>query len=276
VREIALVLGGGGARGIAHIHVLQAFDDLGIKPAVIAGSSIGAVMGAGYAAGMTGEEIRKHAIATFSKRAEVMARLWKLRPDGIAAAIFNGIPRFGEFNAQKVMRAFLPPEVPDRFEDLQLPLKVTATDFFSSAITVLESGDLYQAIAASAAIPVVFKPEIIHGRVHVDGGLGNPVPFDLVTAPNRMVVAVDVVGLPRSRLAGAMPSRIDAAFGASQLMMHAITRLKLETHAPDLLIRPEVSDFRILDFLRTEEILKRTEATRAEVRGDLERLLKAS
>jgi NTE family protein len=275
VREIALVLGGGGARGIAHIHVLQAFDDLGIKPAVIAGSSIGAVMGAGYAAGMTGDQIRKHALETFSKRAEVMSRLWKLRPDGIAAAIFSGLPRFGEFNAQKVMRAFLPPQVPDRFEDLQLPLKITATDFFSSNITVLESGDLYQAIAASAAIPFVFKPEIIHGRVHVDGGLANPVPFDLVTAPGRMVVAVDVVGLPRSR-AGAMPSRIDAAFGASQLMMHAITRLKLETHVPDLLIRPEVSDFRILDFLRTEEILKRTEATRTEVRADLERLLKSA
>ncbi len=272
--EVALVLGGGGARGIAHIHVLQAFDDLGIKPCVIAGSSIGSVMGAGYAAGMSGAEIADYALRTFSKRAEVMARLWRLRPDGFAAAIMGGLPRVGELNAQKVMRAFLPDAIPERFEDLQIPLKVTATDFFASTLTVLESGDLFQAIAASSAIPVVFRPEIIDGRVHVDGGFVNPVPFDLVTAPGRIVVAVDVIGMPRGKDRN-MPTRIEAAFGASQLLMHSITRLMLDKHKPDLLIRPEISDFRVLDFLYTEKILKRTEATRAEVRTGLERLLSA-
>ena len=72
-----------------------------------------------------------------------------------------------------------------------------------------------------------------------------------------------------------MPTRIEAAFGASQLLMHSITRLMLDKHKPDLLIRPEISDFRVLDFLYTEKILKRTEATRAEVRKGLERLLSA-
>ncbi len=274
MKEVALVLGGGGARGIAHIHVLQAFDDLGIKPCVIAGSSIGSVIGAGYAAGMSAAQIADYAVSTFSKRAEVMARLWRLRPEGFAAAIFGGLPRVGEFNAQKVMRAFLPAEIPDRFEDLQIPLKVTATDFFSSTLTVLESGDLFPAIAASSAIPVVFRPEIIDGRVHVDGGFANPVPFDLVTAPGRIVVAVDVIGMPRGKDRN-MPTRIEAAFGASQLLMHSITRLMLDKHKPDLLIRPEISDFRVLDFLYTEKILKRTEATRHEVRKGLERLLSA-
>jgi NTE family protein len=272
VKEVALVLGGGGARGIAHIHVLQAFDDLGVKPCVIAGSSIGSVMGAGYAAGMSGTEIADYAVRTFSKRAEVMARLWRMRPDGFGAAILGGLPRVGEFNAQKVMRAFLPEAIPGSFEELKIPLKVTATDFFSSTLAVLERGDLIQAIAASSAIPVVFRPELIDGRVHVDGGFVNPVPFDLVMAPGRIVVAVDVVGMPRGKDRN-MPTRIEAAFGASQLLMHSITRLMLDRHKPDLLIRPEISEFRVLDFLHTERILKRTEATRVEVRMGLERLL---
>ncbi|MEZ5801714.1 MAG: patatin-like phospholipase family protein [Nitratireductor sp.] len=62
MKEVALVLGGGGARGLAHIHVLEAFDDLGVKPAIIAGSSIGAIMGAGYAAGMSSAEIREFSL----------------------------------------------------------------------------------------------------------------------------------------------------------------------------------------------------------------------
>ncbi|MCU0789872.1 MAG: patatin-like phospholipase family protein, partial [Nitratireductor sp.] len=235
MKEVALVLGGGGARGIAHIHVLRAFDDLGIKPCVIAGTSIGSVMGAGYAAGMSGDEIADYAVQTFSKRAEVMGRLWRLRPESFGAAIFGGTARMGEFNAQKVVRAFLPQSIPERFEDLAIPLKVTATDFFASTLTVLEKGDLVQAIAASSALPVLFRPEIIDGRVHVDGGFANPVPFDIVTAPGRLVVAVDVVGMPRGRDRN-MPTRVEAAFGASQLLMHSITRLMLDKHKPDLLI----------------------------------------
>jgi NTE family protein len=274
VKEVALVLGGGGARGISHIHVLQAFDDLGVRPSVIAGTSIGAVMGAGYAAGMSGAEIRIHTLETLGKRAEVMARLWRLRPESLATVISGGLLRVGEFNAQKVMRAFLPHRIPERFEDLGIPLKVTATDFYDGSLTVLESGDLFAAIAASAAIPVLFRPETVNGRIHVDGGLASPVPFDLVSAPGRIVVAVDVVGLPRDRHGG-LPTRMDAAFGASQLMMQNITALKLERSKPELMIRPPVNHFRVLDFLRADQILKATENVRAEVRTGLEALLKA-
>lgn len=275
MKEIALVLGGGGARGLSHVHVLEALDDLGVKPCIIAGSSIGAVMGAGYAAGMSGAEIREYAIATFGKRAEVMSRLWRLRPESFAAMISGKGARFGEFNAQKVMRAFLPPALPETFEELKLPLLVTATDFFHGTLTVLDSGPLFPAIAASAAIPVVFRPEIIDGRIHVDGGLANPVPFDLVVAPDRLVVAVDVVGMPRGQQRD-MPTRMEAGFGASQIMMQTITRMKLQFCRPDLMIRPAIDEFRVLDFLHAERILKRTEPTRAEARTKIEALLKAA
>src|SRR6056297_2563468 len=106
--DIALVLGGGGARGLAHIHVLEAFDDLGIKPAVMAGSSIGAVMCAGYASGLSAAEIREFSISTFSNPREVMARLWQLRPATWQSLFKESLPRFGEMNALRVMETFLP------------------------------------------------------------------------------------------------------------------------------------------------------------------------
>ena len=95
---IGLALGGGGARGIAHIHVLEAFDDLGIKPAVISGSSIGAIIGAGYAAGMSGAEIREYVIKTFSTGSQVLSTLWKLRSAGLGNLFDKEKLRFAEFD----------------------------------------------------------------------------------------------------------------------------------------------------------------------------------
>ena len=274
MKEVALVLGGGGARGLAHIHVLEAFDDLGVKPAVIAGSSIGAIMGAGYAAGMSGAEIREFSLKAFGDRSEVMARLWKLRPHSLRSMLMDSLPRFGELNAEKVLRAFLPDAIPETFGELAIPLKVTATDFFGNSLTVIEDGQLFPAIAASAAIPAVFKPVMINGRVHIDGGIANPVAFDLVEKPGRLVVAVDVVGMPEGDPTK-LPSRIEAAFGASQLLMQSLIQMKLKLHSPDLFIRPAVNEFRVLDFLKAAAILERTKATRAETRTRLERLLSA-
>ena len=227
MKEVALALGGGGARGIAHIQVLEAFDDLKIRPVVIAGSSIGAIMGAGYAAGMSAREIRHYVIETFTNNAQVMSRLWRLRPDTLRDMITR-VPRIGELNAQKVLRAFLPHSIPETFEELQIPLKVTTTDYYGCTLTVLEKGELWPALAASAAIPAIFRPEMINGRVHVDGGISNPVAFDLLEKEGRIVVAVDVVAAPRGE-ATKVPSRIEAAFGASQLMMQALTTFQAQT-----------------------------------------------
>lgn len=266
-----MVLGGGGARGIAHINVLEAFDDLGVKPAIIVGSSIGAIMGAGYAAGLSGRQMRDYVVSTFGNRNEVMARLWRLRPDNLQT-IFSRAPRLGELNAQRTLRAFLPGDIPETFEELGIPLKVTATDFYGNTLTVIESGGLWPAIAASAAIPAVFRPEIVNGRVHVDGGISNPVAFDLVHGCGFVVVAVDVVGRPTGD-PSKLPTRLEAAFGSSQLMMQALTKFKLKFHQPDLLIRPAVSQFRVMDFLHAEAILEKTADSRTEVRQKLARLL---
>ena len=85
--RIGLALGGGGARGLAHIPVLEALDELGLVPVVIAGTSIGAIAGACYAAGMSGRDIRDYAIARFHNRPDVFARLWQMRPKRMRASV---------------------------------------------------------------------------------------------------------------------------------------------------------------------------------------------
>src|ERR1700742_5245382 len=98
--SLAIAFGGGGARGIAHIQVIEALDELGIVPVMIAGSSIGAIMGAGMAAGMAGAEIREFVLATVGNRREVMNRLWSLRPTILQDMMSNGF-RVGQFNLER-------------------------------------------------------------------------------------------------------------------------------------------------------------------------------
>ncbi|PDT52164.1 MULTISPECIES: patatin-like phospholipase family protein [Sinorhizobium] len=264
---IALALGGGGARGFAHIHVIAALDEMRIRPAAIAGSSIGAIMGAGMAAGMTGKEIRDYTFATVGNRGEILNRLWQLRPSSLSEAVSSGF-RLGQFNIERVLKAFLPEAIPPHFSDLLIPLKVTATDYYGQTERVCEQGDLHKAIAASCALPAIFTPVKIEGRVMIDGGMYNPVPFDHLRDLADIVIAVDVVGGPDGD-GKTIPSRIDTLFGASQLMMQSIIAMKMKAGAPDILLRPDVGRFRALDFLRAREVLAATAATKEQLKRAL-------
>ena len=265
---IGLALGGGGARGLAHIHVIEVLDEMGIRPSLIVGSSIGAIMGAAMAAGLSGRDIREHTLATVGNRTEVMNRIWSLRPATIVDAWSNGF-RFGQFNLERILRAFLPEELPARFEDLKIPLQVVAADFYGQQEHVCETGDLYTAIAASAALPAVFMPVRIDGRIMVDGGLWNPVPFDHLRGQADITIGVDVVGKPEGDR-DVMPNRIDSLFGASQLTMASITAMKLREAPPDIYLKPEVGRFRVLDFLRAGEVLAATAPVRDELKRQIE------
>lgn len=260
----AIAFGGGGARGLAHIHVIEALDELGIRPAFIAGSSIGAIMGAGMAAGMTGRDIHVHARDVLGHRAEVASRMWKARPSSIGE-MMNGGLRISQFNVERILKAFLPEAIPARFADLRIPLRVTATDYFGHELAVLEQGDLSSALAASAAIPAVFRPVRRGGRLLIDGGIYNPVPFDLLEGVADIVLAIDVVGWPEE-ISGSHPTSIDLMFGATQLMMQSIIATKLRARHPDILLRPPVSRFRALDFLKVEAVLAETVAIKDELK----------
>lgn len=271
--RVALALGGGGARGIAHIAVIEALDEMGIRPVAIAGSSIGAIFGAGMAAGMSGAEIRAFTLETLGNRGTVLNRLWSLGPDAMRDMV--GGFRLGHFNLERILTAFLPAQVPARFEDLAIPLKIAVTDYYGQSEVILEEGDLQAAMAASAAIPGLFMPVRIHGRIMVDGGIFNPIPYEHVADGADIVIGVDVVGGPEGDGTHA-PNRIESMFGASQLMMQACIALKLKLHPPHLFLRPPVSRFGVLDFLKVREILEETEVVKDELKRGLESLIEAS
>jgi len=260
----ALALGGGGARGLAHIHVVETLDELGIRPVAIAGSSIGAIVGAGMAAGMRGTDIRDFARAILGNRGEVMSRIWQARPATLAELMETGI-RVSQFNLERILAVFLPPQVPQTFDKLTIPLRVTATDYYAHQLAVLETGDLRSAIAASAAIPAVFRPVRRDGRLYIDGGIYNPVPFDLLRGVADVVIAVDVVGGPEPD-GRRMPTSLDLMFGATQLMMQSITNMKLQSEPPAIMLRPPVSHFRVLDFLKINQVLAGTAGIRDELK----------
>jgi len=269
----AIAFGGGGARGLAHIHVIEAMDELGIRPVAIAGSSIGAIMGAGMAAGMTGRDIHHYARTVLSNRGEVLSRIWRARPGSFGEMMANGFT-VGQFDVQRILRSFLPAAVPQTFADLKIPLQVTATDYYGHALAVFTEGDLPSAIAASSAIPAVFRPVQRDGRLLVDGGIYNPVPFDLLEGKADIVVAIDVVGAP-TKVRRERPTSIDLMFGATQLMMQSITAMKLKTRRPEVLLRPPVSRFRALDFLKIDAVMAETASIRDETKRAVDHAVRA-
>lgn len=266
--RFAVALGGGGARGLAHIHVVEALDELGIRPVAISGSSIGAIIGAGMAAGLAGRDIREHAVSILGRSSEVMSRIWRARPETFAEMFAGGVS-IGQFNAERIIRAFLPESVPSTFEELRVPLYTTATDYFGHEEVVFSQGDLVQAIAASSALPAVFRPVRHDGRLLIDGGVVNPVPFDLLEGMADIVIAVDVIGAPvdhgHRRL-----SSVELLFGASQIMMESIVTLKLKRTQPQVMLRPPVSHIGVLDFMKIERVLDETALVKEELKHAVE------
>jgi NTE family protein len=271
--RIGLALGAGGARGFAHIPVLEALDELGLKPVAVSGASIGAIIGAGYCAGMSGADIRAYIHEIFKRRSEVVARLWRTRPKSARELFTPGGLRFGQFDAERLLGAFLPDSVPADFAGLEIPLRIVASDYYGWKETVLHEGDLKKAMAASIAIPVLFRPVLIEGRVMVDGTIFDPVPFDTVTPHTDIVVAVDVIGGPTGP-ASRVPSPTEAVFGTTQLLMRAILAEKLRRpNAPQILVKPAISNFRLLDFMKVNAILKAAEPVKDEVKRALDKAI---
>jgi NTE family protein len=260
--RIALALGGGGARGLAHIAVLEAFDEAGIVPVAIAGTSIGAIIGAAYAAGHPGEALRRHALAGFRNRTETMTRLFRARVGSFADLIQRGNP--GLVDAEKLLGAFWPREMPERIEQLKLPFAAVATDFYARDRHILQHGPLLPAVAASMAIPGLVKPVAIEGHILIDGGAVDPLPFDVVATEADLVVAVDVTGGPGGK--AGLPGPFAAMFGASQIMQGAIATARLAAHTDKVrVLRPAVDNFTALDFLAAKRILAAAEPIKREV-----------
>ncbi len=247
--RIGLALGGGAAQGFAHVVVLEALDELGVRPAAIAGTSMGAIVGAAYAAGMSGADIRRYAQGLFRRRSDVLARLWQLRPRRLGELSLG----LGHFDPVKALRSFMPPFLPENVQDLATPFAAIATDFYAGTEVVIRSGPLVPALAASSAVPILFQAVTFEGRVMIDGGCVNPVPYDRLGDVD-VVIASDVVSLPRGD-PRRVPGPVQTAFGSVVLVLNTILQEKLRSSRPDLLIRPPAGVFGPMDFAKAEAIM---------------------
>ena len=274
-KSLAVALGGGGARGIAHIAVLEVLDEMGVRPTAIAGTSAGAMIGAAYAAGMSGRDIRRHVIALAHNRSEVLRRLVAARAGSFASLFSGGFGSATQVDGEKFCEHFLPATMPDDFSALKIPLLIIASDLYRRQQVVLSSGSLRRAVAASMALPTVVRPIVIDDRVLVDGGATNPLPFDQLRDRADVVIAVDISGEPNDTRRD-IPTPWEAILATILVMGQAITNEKLKHGAPDLIIRPNVGLFRTLDFFQASAILRVCEAGKAEIRQRLTALLEAS
>ena len=272
--EIALVLGAGGARGLSHIAVLEAFDELGLKPARISGCSIGAIIGAAYAAGLSGRELREHVLATFRDRARVIAHLLDCRV-GKLADLVRGLGNPVLIDGERLLDLFWPEAVPDRFEELATPFTAIATDYHRHAVVTLHDGPLTPAVAASLAIPGLVRPVALGGRVLIDGGAIDPLPYRDLLAPNRIVVAVDVSAPMTEPGDARIPGAMEALVGASQILTRTLVQRLIEQEPPDILIRAGADGVSGLDFFKAKAILAAAKPIKDEVKRALERALES-
>jgi len=271
VKSFALALGAGGARGLAHIAIVEALDELGARPAAIAGCSIGAVIAAGCAAGLTGRDMRRHIISLAHDRGEVMRRVMGARAAGWAEILGAGFGNPFVAEPLKFYQAFLGELLPADFSDLTIPLTVIATDLNARDSLVLREGPLKPAVAASMAIPGLVQPLELGGRVLVDGGVTDPLPFTCLRGTADVVVAIDVSGGVEQRKG--LPDPWESLFSAIGVMGHTIVQHKLKEGAPDLLLRPNIGIFRMLDFFQASAILRAAEPIKAELKEKLSALL---
>lgn len=263
--RVGIALGGGGAKGLAHIPMLEVLDELGIKPFRIAGTSIGAVVGCLYASGMSGSAIRK--LVDDLTVSEQESWLDSLFNEDIGRWIDFIEFRLGEgglIDSDAFIDYLREKTQVSRFNQLKIPLSVVATDFWERKQVVFDSGDLMTAVKASMAVPGLFNPVVYKDRVLVDGGLVNPVPFDLLLDECDLVIAIDVLG-HRTPDPNNGPSYFETMFNSFQIMQAATMHEKLQYKQPDVYIKPDLRDIRVLDFYKAEEIYRQSESARKEL-----------
>jgi NTE family protein len=252
--RIGLALGGGGARGLAHIPMLEAIDALGVKPAVIAGCSMGGLVGACYAGGMSGAELREHVMQLLANRLTFAKYVFGSRQTKLADLLSLTSLTALHLSGEKLADLAMPDHLPKLIEDFPIPLKLVSTNFETMSEAVHVSGPVITAVAASIAIPGVIIGPKIDGQLHVDGGVVNPVPFDHVRDGNDLVVAIDVTGRPKP-LHNGNGSNIDLAVGSLLIMFHKLAESRRALSPPDIYITPNVDGFGAGDFFRAREIL---------------------
>ena len=267
--KIGVALGGGGARGAAHIGVLRVLEEMNVPVDYITGTSMGAVVGGLYASGMSPDEIEEALTTvdwndTLSDRTAYKELAWRRKEDenryltsfeaglrGRHLALPSGLQ-----SAQKV-RFLLQTSLIEvahirDFSQLPIPFKAVAADIETGEAVVLDHGDLAEAIRASMSIPGVFSPMEIDGRLLVDGGIANNLPVDVVRAMGAdVVIAVDVGGPMLKR------EQLGSMFSVTSQVLTILTRKNAEVQMKnaDLVLAPDVTRWGAMAFAEAKPII---------------------
>ena len=235
--EVGLVLGGGGARGYAHVGVLKALEERNIKPVAIAGCSMGGIIGALYGSGLSTDDMLERA-RNFHFN-QFMDR-------GGSEALIRG----------RKLEQRLKDSLPATFAELTVPLKITACDIQEGVQVVFDHGDLRAAIRATISLPGVFPPARVDDRVFLDGGLVNNLPVDIIRAmTHEPVIAVDVAAPPDRKLdftnhnswfetiktrSFQRPLIMEIVMKAYDIPQRMLTDARVALNPPDIFVRPAI------------------------------------
>lgn len=233
--KIGLALGSGGARGLAHIGILKVLEEEKIPVSMIAGSSIGSLIGSFYGAGQKVDELEKISVA-FQRKYFLDFTVPKL-----GFIVGNRIKDF--------IRIFT---YNKNIEDLHIPVSIVATDIHTGERVVFRHGPVADAVRASIAIPGIFVPEKINGRLLVDGGVIDRVPISVVKEMGAdIVIGVDVAGFKKNPQ---ITTIYDIILQSIDIMQMEI--VKKREYDSDIMIRPPVQMYSSYSFTNAEEIIK--------------------
>jgi NTE family protein len=227
--RLGLALGGGAARGFAHVGVIQVLEEAGIRPALVAGTSAGSLVAAIYASGKNGKQLQQVA----ETMEEVTIADWTL-------PLFNR----GMLRGDALARYVNSQVTAKLIEDMPLPLGIVATNLSSGQSVLFQRGDTGTAVRASSAVPGVFQPVKISGHDYVDGGLVSPVP---VRAARQMgaelVIAVDISSPADGNVLG---GTLDVLLQTFTIMVNSINTFELKD--ADIVVRPALNGISSSDF----------------------------
>lgn len=296
--KIGVALGGGGARGWAHIGVLRSLVRAGLEPTIIAGTSIGAIVGGAYAAGRLDD--LEHFARALDRRT-----IWKLTDLNLGKG-------GGLVTGDRIAQALSDLIGSENIETLSKKFAAVATEIPSGHEVWLETGNIIQAIRASYSLPGIFVPSNIDGRSLIDGGIANPVPVSACRAMGaQLVIAVPLPAsqAPNQRFARQQMPEVEGStwkktlaafreperfvarqlFGdepdalttatvsvtALNILLDRMTRVRLASDPPDITIQSDIGKIALLEFDRADEAIAIGEAATERVIPDIKALLSA-
>lgn len=246
--KIGLALGGGGAKGAAHLGILKSFQEKGIKFDYVSGTSIGAFIGAVYANGNIEELIDDS---------------FRIKLKDLPTLIRPSISKKGFFSGQQIRRLLSKFIQAKNIEQLKTPLAIVSTEINNTELVTFTRGSISNAVWASMSIPGILTPFIEDNKMYVDGGFLEPVPVKAVRDLGaEIVVAIDLITFAAKRQFASINSQPEKQFSSknvfdiiqrsSIITQSRLTEISFEKSAPDVIIRPDVSEINTLDFHKSK------------------------